>query len=171
MVRCAHMMKTKKIATFFRIILILVLALVVYLGLNLRNRYFSRQNYWEKRPGAKTDYIYDYAGILQDIEESTSRHLQGIQSDYAIEAVIVTVTDLPQDYSIESLAAALFSNWKIGQATGGRGILLALAEKEKLIKIEVSYELEDVFTDIFCGYIEDKQPNRFCVLPFRFRDR
>jgi tetratricopeptide (TPR) repeat protein len=35
--------------------------------------------------------------------------------------------------------------------------LLLLADKEKLIKIEVSYELEDVFTDIFCGHIEDKQ--------------
>ena len=51
----------------------------------------------------------------------------------------------------------LFNNWQIGQNTGGRGLLLILSDKEKLIKIEVSYELEDVFSDIFCGYIEDKQ--------------
>jgi hypothetical protein len=140
-----------------RIILLLMLAGVVYLGLRLRNQQSFQHDFAAHRPAAKVDCIYDYARILQDIEESTGRHLQGIQSDYAIEAVIVTVPALPQNYSIESLAAELFSNWKIGQTTGGRGILLILADKEKLIKIEVSYELEDVFTDIFCGYIEDRQ--------------
>jgi len=150
-------MKNIKTSLFFRLILILALVVVVYLGFNLRSRYFSGQNYWEKRPASKTGHIYDYAGILQEIAESTGRHLQGLQSDYGIEALIVTLPDLPQTYSIEHLAAALFSNWQIGRATGGRGILLVLAEKEKVIKLEVSYELEDVFTDIFCGYIEDKQ--------------
>ena len=150
-------MKNIKTSLFFKLILILALVGVVYLGFNLRNRYFSGPNYWEKRPASQTGYIYDYAGTLQDIAESTDRHLQGLQSDYGIEAVIITVPDLPPTYSIEHLAAALFSNWQIGRATGGRGILLVLAEKEKVIKLEVSYELEDVFTDIFCGYIEDKQ--------------
>jgi hypothetical protein len=150
-------MKPSKKSKLIRIFLVLVLALVAYLGLNLRNKYFLKQNYWDKRHAAQNGHIYDYAEILQDIEESTGRYLQGIKSDYAIEAVIVTVPALPQNHSIESLAAALFSNWEIGQTTGGRGILLILADKEKLIKIEVSYELEDVFTDIFCGYIEDKQ--------------
>lgn len=137
--------------------LVLVLALVAYLGLNLRSTYFLKLNYWDKRPTTQNGPIYDYARILQDIEESTTRYLQDIKSDYAIEAVLVTVPALPPNHSIESLAAALFSNWKIGQTAGGRGILMILADKEKLIKIEVSYELEDVFTDIFCGYIEDKQ--------------
>ena len=150
-------MKPSKKSKLIRIFLVLVLALVAYLGLNLRNKYFLKQNYWDKRHAAQNGHIYDYAEILQDIEESTGRYLQGIKSDYAIEAVIVTVPALPQNHSIESLAAALFSNWEIGQTTGGRGILLILADKEKLIKIEVSYELEDVFTDIFCGYIEDRQ--------------
>ena len=150
-------MKNNKISPFIRIILILVLVVVVYLGFNLRNRYFSGQNYWEKRPASQTGNIYDYAGILEDIGESTGRRLQVLQSAYGIEAVIVTVPDLPQNYRIEHLAAALFSNWKIGRAVGGRGMLLVLAQKEKLVKLEVSYELEHVFTDIFCGYIEDKQ--------------
>jgi tetratricopeptide (TPR) repeat protein len=144
-------------SNIIRIILLLMLACVVYLGLRLRNQQAFQHDFVAHRPAAKAGYIYDYARILQDIEESTGRHLQGIQSDYAIEAVIVTLPALPQNYSIESLAAEIFSNWEIGQATDGRGILLILADKEKLIKIEVSYELEDVFTDIFCGYIEDKQ--------------
>jgi tetratricopeptide (TPR) repeat protein len=150
-------MKQTKKSTFIRIILVLVLAFVVYLGLNLRNRYFLKQDYWEKKPAGKNDYVYDDAGLLTDTLESTNRYLAGLKTDYAIEAVIVTVPHLPPGHTIASLAAALFSNWQIGKTTGGRGILLILADKEKLIKIEVSYELEDVFTDMFCGYIEDKQ--------------
>jgi Flp pilus assembly protein TadD len=138
-------------------ILVLALAVVVYLGLNLRARYFSKQHFWEKRPAGKNGYVYDYAGILADTRESTARFLETIKTDYAIDALIVTTTALPPTHSIESLAAEVFSNWKIGQNTDARGILLILSDKEKLIKIEVSYELEDVFTDIFCGYIEDKQ--------------
>ena len=150
-------MKSLKQSIYVRLILVLTLALLVYLGFNLRTRYFSTQPFWETRPVGKNAYVYDYAGILADTRESTARFLEGIESDYAIDAVIVTATALPPTQTIESLAAELFSSWKIGQKTGGRGILLILSDKEKLIKIEVSYELEDVFSDIFCGYIEDKQ--------------
>ncbi len=150
-------MKSLKQSIYVRLILVLTLALVVYLGFNLRTRYFSTQPFLETRPVGKNAYVYDYAGILADTRESTARFLEGIESDYAIDAVIVTATALPPTQTIESLAAELFSNWKIGQNTDGRGVLLILSAKEKLIKIEVSYDLEDVFTDIFCGYIEDKQ--------------
>jgi tetratricopeptide (TPR) repeat protein len=137
--------------------LVLVLALVVTVGLNLRNRYFLKQDYWEKKPAGKSAYVYDDAGLLTDTLESTDRYLAGLKDGYALEAVIVTIPHLPPGHTIASLAVALFSNWQIGMSTGGRGILLILADKEKLVKIEVSYELEDVFTDMFCGYIEDKQ--------------
>gem|GEM_PF-684090 len=150
-------MKLFKKSILARIILVLALAFVVYLGLNLRSRYFLNQNYWEKRPAGQDVYLYDYAAILEDTRESTGRYLESFKSDYAIEAVIVTAPSLPPTHTIESLGAELFNNWQIGQNTGGRGLLLILSDKEKLIKIEVSYELEDVFTDLFCGYIEDKQ--------------
>ena len=105
----------------------------------------------------KNSAVFDTAHILDDIKSSTAKHLALIQEDYAIETMIVTLPSLPPSHTIESLAAEIFSNWQIGGSTGGRGLLLLLSNKEKLIKIEVSYELEDVFTDIFCGYIEDKQ--------------
>lgn len=150
-------MKSLKQSIVVRLSLVLALSLVVYLGFDLRTRYFSKPHFWEQRPAGKNGYVYDYAGILADTRESTTRFLAMINADYAVEAVIVTTAALPPTHTIESLAAELFSNWKIGQTTDGRGILLILSAKEKLIKIEVSYELEDVFTDIFCGYIEDKQ--------------
>ena len=140
-----------------KIILVLALAIAVYMGLILRNNYFSNHNFWEKRPADLDTHIYDYAAILEDIKEPAGRYLKTFQTDYAIEAIMVTIPALPPNHTIDSLGADLFSNWQIGQYTNGRGILLILSNTEKMIKLEVSYELEDVFTDIFCGYIEDKQ--------------
>ena len=114
-------------------------------------------NFITERPVGKDVHIYDKARILDHIKESVGRHLGMLRKEYAIEAVIVTLPALPPTYTIDSLAANIFSNWRIGTETGGRGILLLLADLEKTIKIEVSYELEDVFTDIFCGHIEDNQ--------------
>ena len=74
-----------------RIILLLGLTSLVYLGLSLRNRQAFKQDFAAHRPTVHHGHIYDYAEILQDIEESTGRYLQGIKSDYAIEAVIVGI--------------------------------------------------------------------------------
>jgi len=135
----------------------LILICIAYFGIARGFKNTSPQDYITQRPVGNNVYNYDKAGILGDIKESTGRYLEIIKKDYAIEIVIATLPALPQTHTIESLAVELFSNWQIGKNTGGRGILLLLADKEKLVKIEVSYELEDVFTDIFCGYIEDKQ--------------
>jgi tetratricopeptide (TPR) repeat protein len=135
----------------------LILISIIYFGIAIGFRKPSSTDYITQKPVGDYTYIYDNAGILGDVKESTGRYLETIQKNYAVEALIVTLPALPRTHTIEALAAELFSNWQIGKNTGGRGILLLLADKEKLIKIEVSYELEDVFTDIFCGHIEDKQ--------------
>ncbi|MGB5750420.1 MAG: TPM domain-containing protein [Desulfobacterales bacterium] len=150
-------MKQLKKSILVKIFLILVLAATAYMGFSLRSGQVSNRDLPESRPSGKNNYIFDYAHILDDIRSSTGKYLAIIKNDYAIETLIVTLPSLPPSHTIESLAAEMFSNWQIGSTTEGRGLLLLLSDKEKLIKIEVSYELEDVFTDIFCGYIEDKQ--------------
>ncbi len=150
-------MERSKKSILLKAVLILALALIAYMGFSLRSAQISKRGLPDARPSGQNSTIFDAAHILDDIKSSTAKHLALIQEDYAIEVMIVTLPSLPPSHTIESLAAEIFSNWQIGAATGGRGLLLLLSDKEKLIKIEVSYELEDVFTDIFCGYIEDKQ--------------
>ncbi len=140
-----------------KIVLVLVLAAMAYMGFVLRGGQISSRDLPQSRPSGPNNSIFDYAHILDDVKSSTENYLALIKRDYAIEALIVSLPSLPPSDTIESLGAEIFSNWQIGSATGGRGLLLLLSNKEKLIKIEVSYALEDVFTDIFCGYIEDKQ--------------
>jgi tetratricopeptide (TPR) repeat protein len=140
-----------------KILMVLTLAAIVYTGFSLRSRQSVSRDLPKTRPQAENVHIFDYARILDDIRSSTEEYLAIIKGDYAIEALVVTLPSLPPSQTIESLAAEMFSDWQIGGTTGGRGLLLLLSNEEKLIKIEVAYELEDVFTDIFCGYIEDKQ--------------
>ena len=111
---------------------------------------------YRQRP-SKEVYVYDYARILEDVSEYAHNYLKRIRENFGIEAVIVTIPSLDRGETIEEAAVKLLNNWKIGERNAGRGIVLLLADREKQVKLEVSYELEDVFTDAFCGYIEDLQ--------------
>jgi tetratricopeptide (TPR) repeat protein len=109
-----------------------------------------------KRPDTNRT-IFDFVGLMQDVEESTSRYLENIRDRYKIEVLIVALPSLNQQYAVNQAAAEMFSNWKIGKDYQGRGILLLLVDDVKEVKLEVGFELEDVFTDMFTGYIEDLQ--------------
>ncbi len=122
----------------------------------LPTSYAAAQFDAQHRPST-AELLYDYAGLLTAAEESVNRYLTSIKDNYQIEAIIVTLKHAPSSASIEDFAASLMSAWKIGKSYGGRGVLLILLEEQSAVKLEVSYELEDVFTDLFTGHIEDKQ--------------
>lgn len=120
------------------------------------DQYISLDNLLKRRP-SEDKLIYDYAGILSDAQEYTQRYLLTINKQFQIEALVVSVPSLDGQYTIQSLATEIFESWRIGENYNGRGILLLLANEEKQVKLEVSMELEDVFTDAFTGYAEDMQ--------------
>ncbi|MCK5214831.1 MAG: TPM domain-containing protein [Candidatus Omnitrophica bacterium] len=109
-----------------------------------------------RRP-ARTNQLFDYANVLDDAADYTLKYLQGLKEDYGIEALIVSMPTLSNRYTVEEFAVEIFSNWDIGRANGGRGLLLLLINDTKEIKLEVASELEGVYTDAFSGYVEDKQ--------------
>jgi tetratricopeptide (TPR) repeat protein len=117
---------------------------------------FNLEETIRSRPG-QDQYIFDFAGILEDSQDYTQGYLEMINENYLIEALIVSVPSLSKGRTIEDLGLEMFSNWKIGKNSETRGILLLLAAKEKQVKLEISLELEDVFTDAFSGYAEDMQ--------------
>jgi Zn-dependent protease with chaperone function len=110
----------------------------------------------DHRPNAGR-YLFDYAGVLEHYEEAAHHFLRGMSERFHIEAVIVTLPELPTDSYIEEVAVDLVDRWRIGGKHNGRGVLLLLVAKQKQVKLEVTYELEDVFTDAFTRYVEDLQ--------------
>jgi len=102
-------------------------------------------------------HLFDYAGVLGHYEEGVHRYLERIASRFHLEALVVSVPALPAGHSIETLAVDIVNGWRVGAGHEGRGLLLLLVDDAKQVKLEVSYELEDVFTDAFSGYVEDLQ--------------
>ena len=62
---------------------------------------------------------------------------------------------MPPGKTIETAADALFSELKLGRKSDGKALLFVWAEKERLFKIEVSYDLEHVFPDVLCKRLEE----------------
>ena len=110
----------------------------------------------EQRPHEER-LLFDYAGLLEHYQEGSRKYLHNITRQFHIEAVIVSLPDLGPANNIEELAVDITNRWEIGRDHEGRGLLLLLVNKGKQVKLEVAYELEDVFTDAFSGYIEDLQ--------------
>jgi tetratricopeptide (TPR) repeat protein len=101
--------------------------------------------------------LFDYAGNLEHYEEGLHRFLDRMSERLHIEAVIVTLRSLPENTRLEGLAVDLVDHWRIGGEHGGRGLLLLLVEQDRQVKLEVTYEVEDVFTDVFAAYVQDLQ--------------
>ncbi|MHB8483780.1 MAG: TPM domain-containing protein [Nitrospiria bacterium] len=98
--------------------------------------------------------VNDFAGIL---DARTISVMTGTISDFqkrtSIEIAVVTIPSFSPYGSIEEYAASLFKTWKIGKAKKDNGLLLIAALKEKKIRIEVGYGLEEIIPDGLAGEI------------------
>lgn len=141
---------------YFLIFFICILGAVLY-TLLFHQMLFPPQSFDFKHRPAGDTHLFDFANILEDVDEYSNNYLKTIDDRYNIETLIVCIPALDNLRTVEEAAVEILNNWKIGKDDNGRGILLLLADKEKQVKLEVSYELEDVFTDIFCVYVEEKQ--------------
>jgi hypothetical protein len=68
---------------------------------------------------------------------------------------IVLQDRLPPLATIEMQADRLFSGLGLGRKSDGKALLFLWSEKERLFKIEVSYDLEPVFPDALCKRLEE----------------
>ncbi len=110
----------------------------------------------EKRP-QENRFLFDYAAILEHYEEGAQRYLRRIAERFHIEMLIVTLPNLSAARTIQELAVDIVNHWQVGRDFEGRGLLLVLVDEQKQVKLEVGYQLEDVFTDAFTGHVEDLQ--------------
>ena len=109
------------------------------------------------REGRPEDLVIDEVGVLGAVSESAERSLGHIRQDYGIEVVLAVVKSTGNRETLKEMAARLFTEWDVGREYDGRGLLLLMNDSEKEVRIEVGLALEGIFTDLFTGYIEDKQ--------------
>lgn len=103
-----------------------------------------------------TGRVVDAANLLDPAQEAELTKLsEDIQKASTRQFVVATIPDL-QGYPIEDYGYRLLRAWGIGQKDANNGIILIVAPKERLVRIEVGYGLEPIMTDGFSGLIIDR---------------
>ena len=117
-------------------------------------------------PPELTKPVNDFAHVIDDASarsmESLIRSLQQATGDVVVVATVDTVAPYGD---INEYAVKMFENHGRGIGERGRdnGLLILVAVKDRRVRIEVGYELEQFITDGFAGETRDED----IVPPFR----
>jgi hypothetical protein len=114
--------------------------------------------------GDGRDFLDDRAGLLdQRSRERITAFHRSLLADFNIHCKVVVLDRQSSDINRD--AAEIFGD--LGRKTGAaRGLLVLIDPTGKQVRIEVGYDLEDIFPDIFIGYLEREQ-----MLPFFGQNR
>ncbi len=132
------------IPAVFRTMLAGFLCLLVLLGCSIR---------------AGDDFLDDRARLLLPDEANHLRKLHAAMlADFDVHFRLIILAESPDDINLT--AAELFGD--LGAKTSGaKGLLFLVDPRGRQVRIEVGYDLEQFFPDIFIGYLEEHQ-----MLPF-----
>jgi hypothetical protein len=107
------------------------------------------EDIYPRRP-KEAPYYYNETSITE-MDQSARIDLKDARERTNIEFVTVVLKKIPSDMSIGEYASGLFDKWRIGSRTDGKGVLILFTEETHTLKIEVSYNLEGIFTDAYCS--------------------
>ena len=101
-----------------------------------------------------TSPVNDFAGIIDDeSEREMDRRIRALQRGSGDVVAVATVPSMEGFADINELALRMFENRGrgIGQKGKDNGALIVVAVKERQVRIEVGYDLEEYITDGFAG--------------------
>lgn len=100
-------------------------------------------------------WCFDFTHTLpSDLIKRVDDEGYSVRKNFDVDFVVMIIPSL-RGHKISPLTAELFTKWKIGKSTRGKkGILILIAQQEQQIKIEVGYDLEAVYTDLYIGQVE-----------------
>jgi uncharacterized protein len=105
-------------------------------------------------PPALTAPVNDFANVIDpESERELERRILSLQKASGDVVVVATVPSIEPYGDIEQYAVRMFENGGkgIGQKGKDNGALIVLAMKERRVRIEVGYDLEEFITDAFSG--------------------
>jgi uncharacterized protein len=102
-------------------------------------------------------HVNDFAGVVDERTRGTMEALiAAVGEKTGAEIAVVTIPTIEPYGSIEEYSIDLATQWGVGKKGEDNGIVLLLAMKERRMRIEVGYGLEDVIPDGLAGQIQDK---------------
>ena len=102
---------------------------------------------------ALSAHVNDYAGIMKNSDKrKAEEYLSALENTTGIQIAVLTIPSLEGE-SLESYSYNVAEKWQLGQSGKDNGALLLVAMKEKKVRIENGYGLEDTLTDTKSGLI------------------
>lgn len=98
-------------------------------------------------PPKPTQWVADYADQLTPEQEQFLNNELRAYEDSTSNQIVVAIFPDAQGYPVEEFSIRLAEAWKVGQKGRDNGIILAVFLKERKIRIEVGYGLEDKVPD------------------------
>ena len=105
-------------------------------------------------PPALTAPVNDFANVITESDEAElDRRIRALQQASGDVVVVATVPSMEPYTDINEFALRMFENGGrgIGQKGKDNGALIVLALKERQVRVEVGYDLEEFITDGFAG--------------------
>lgn len=95
-----------------------------------------------------TNYINDYAGVLNDSTKSDlNTQLRALDQQAGAQVFVAIVHKMEDAESPAEFANQLFAKWKPGQKGKAHGLLLVVSVEDKKYQFEVGYGLEGILPD------------------------
>jgi uncharacterized protein len=114
----------------------------------------------------RTGLVNDFANVIDPaIEEKINAVTSELLAKTEIPVVVVTMPDIG-DSEYNDYANRLYEKWGIGKKGVDKGVIIFLTLKERKMRIEVGYGLENVITDGTAGEVSDRY-----MVPFFKEDR
>ncbi len=115
-------------------------------------------------PDPPRQWVTDNAGLLNPVQTRTlNERLRNYQDSTSNQIVVIIFPDAGE-YPVEEFSIRLAEKWKVGQESRDNGIILAIFLRERQIRVEVGYGLEDMVPDAIAFQIAQE------VIPPYFRE-
>jgi len=97
--------------------------------------------------------VNDYADLLPSARaQALERRLEQFENNTGHQIAVLTIPSL-QGEDIEGFSIRVAENWKVGKKGFDNGAILAIAHKDRRLRIEVGYGLEGVLPDAIANRI------------------
>ena len=122
---------------------------------------------WAQRLPDPVGFVNDFASVIDQADEAAMVDvITEVRQKTGAEIAVVTVESMAPYASIEDLGIAIGEQWGVGSADTDEGVILVVAVRERMFRIEVGYGLEGAIPDSRAGRIRDDY-----VLPYLRNDQ
>jgi len=98
-------------------------------------------------------WVNDFTGVIsQEYKDKLDSVISELEQKTSAEIAVVVVESI-SPYDEKEYARQIFDKWKIGKKGKDNGVLVLLAIKERLWRIETGYGIEGILPDGACGEI------------------